>query len=174
MTNVALRVSGFIKTYRTDRGPVGAVRDVDFEIAEGEFYTLLGPSGCGKTTTLRCVAGLERPDSGEIELGGQTVFSSQRRVFVPPHRRELGMALQSYAIWPHMSVFENAAFPLTGEISTSRGSKSEQRSSKLWRWSSSRGWRIAPLHSSAAASSSGSLSRARLCGSRVCCCSTSR
>src|SRR6478672_10716388 len=114
MTNVALRVTGLTKTYRTDRGPVGAVRDVDFEIAEGEFYTLLGPSGCGKTTTLRCVAGLERPDSGEIELGGQTVFSSHRRVFVPPYRRELGMVFQSYAIWPHMSVFDNAAFPLTG------------------------------------------------------------
>jgi iron(III) transport system ATP-binding protein len=114
MTNVALRVIGLTKTYRTDRGPVGAVRNVDFEVEEGQFYTLLGPSGCGKTTTLRCVAGLERPDSGEIELAGSAVFSSKRKIFVPPHRRELGMVFQSYAIWPHMSVFENTAFPLTG------------------------------------------------------------
>jgi ABC-type Fe3+/spermidine/putrescine transport system ATPase subunit len=73
---------------------------------------LLGPSGCGKTTTLRLVAGLERPDAGEITLRGRPVASAARGLFVPPHKRNLGMVFQSYAIWPHMSVFENVAYPL--------------------------------------------------------------
>jgi len=72
----------------------------------------LGPSGCGKTTILRCVAGLERPDEGEIAIGGEVVFSAARNLWVPPHNRNIGMVFQSYAIWPHMSVFENVAFPL--------------------------------------------------------------
>jgi ABC-type Fe3+/spermidine/putrescine transport system ATPase subunit len=83
------------------------------EICRGEVFTLLGPSGCGKTTTLRLVAGLERPDGGEIVLRGRTVASVPRRVFVPPNRRNLGMVFQSYAIWPHMTVFDNVAYPLT-------------------------------------------------------------
>jgi iron(III) transport system ATP-binding protein len=73
---------------------------------------LLGPSGCGKTTTLRCVAGLERPDEGELEIAGQLVNSPVRRVYVPTERRDIGMVFQSYAIWPHMNVFQNVAFPL--------------------------------------------------------------
>jgi iron(III) transport system ATP-binding protein len=89
-----------------------AVNGVSLDVAEGAFYTLLGPSGCGKTTTLRCVAGLERPDAGEIAIGGETVFSAKAGVFVPPHDRNIGMVFQSYAIWPHMSVYENVAFPL--------------------------------------------------------------
>jgi iron(III) transport system ATP-binding protein len=95
-----------------------AVDGVQFAVREGEFYTLLGPSGCGKTTTLRCVAGLERADGGEIRVAGQVV--SAERVFVPPNRRDIGMVFQNYAIWPHMNVFENAAFPLRvgGRIST--------------------------------------------------------
>jgi ABC-type Fe3+/spermidine/putrescine transport system ATPase subunit len=85
---------------------------VSLEVARGEIFTLLGPSGCGKTTTLRLVAGLERPDGGEIVLRDRVVASAPRRTFVAPHRRNLGMVFQSYAIWPHMTVFENVAYPL--------------------------------------------------------------
>ncbi len=101
------------KSFRAQQGRVDALRGIDLEVAEGEFCVLLGPSGCGKTTTLRCVAGLERPDGGEIEIAGKLVNSPGRRVYVPTERRELGMVFQSYAIWPHMSVFDNVAFPLT-------------------------------------------------------------
>lgn len=92
--------------------PVVAVDDVSFDVAEGRLFTLLGPSGCGKTTTLRAVAGLERPDGGEIEVAGRVLYSAPRRINVPASQRGLGMVFQSYAIWPHMNVFENAAFPL--------------------------------------------------------------
>jgi iron(III) transport system ATP-binding protein len=104
-----LRVSSLVKTYA---GGVQAVRGIDFEVAEGEFYTLLGPSGCGKTTTLRCVAGLEKPDQGEITIGDNKIFSSKENITVPGHKRDIGMVFQSYAIWPHMTVFNNVAFPL--------------------------------------------------------------
>ena len=79
---------------------------------EGKLFTLLGPSGCGKTTTLRSIAGLEKPTSGEIEVGGRAVYSSSRGIFVAPNKRNFGMVFQSYAIWPHMNVFQNVAFPL--------------------------------------------------------------
>ena len=85
---------------------------VDIDIAEGQFYTLLGPSGCGKTTTLRSIAGLETPTGGVITIDGATMYSAASRVNIPPHRRDIGMVFQSYAIWPHMTVFENVAFPL--------------------------------------------------------------
>ncbi len=91
---------------------VRAVDGVNLSVPGGKLLTLLGPSGCGKTTTLRCVAGLERPDSGRIVIGETTVFDSARRIFVPPSDRGIGMVFQSYAIWPHMTVFENVAFPL--------------------------------------------------------------
>ena len=103
-----IRVSELVKIYQT--GGVRAVDDVSFTVEEGEFYTLLGPSGCGKTTTLRCIAGLERANGGTIELGDTVVVSD--RVYVPPYRRDIGMVFQSYAVWPHMTVFENVAFPL--------------------------------------------------------------
>jgi len=98
--------------YQTDEGAVHAVQGIDISVGEGEFYTLLGPSGCGKTTTLRCIAGLEAPSGGEIAIDDQTVYSAARGISVPTHRRDIGMVFQSYAIWPHMSVFQNAAFPL--------------------------------------------------------------
>ncbi|MGZ8479926.1 MAG: ATP-binding cassette domain-containing protein, partial [Candidatus Binatia bacterium] len=101
------------KSFQAQQGRVDALRSINLEVAEGEFCVLLGPSGCGKTTTLRCVAGLERPDGGEIEIAGKLVNSPARRVFVATERRELGMVFQSYAIWPHMNVFQNVAFPLT-------------------------------------------------------------
>ena len=107
-----IRVSTLAKTFHTDHETVGAVRGVSFEVADGAFYTLLGPSGCGKTTILRSIAGLEQPDAGEIRLGEALVFSSEQRINLPPEKRGIGMVFQSYAIWPHMSVFENVAFPL--------------------------------------------------------------
>jgi iron(III) transport system ATP-binding protein len=104
----AVRAVGLRKTF----GPVVAVNDLGFEAKPGEFLTLLGPSGCGKTTTLRLIAGLERPDRGEIHVGGRVLSSADSGLFVPPERRGMGMVFQSYAIWPHMTVFENVAFPL--------------------------------------------------------------
>ena len=90
-----------------------ALDGVSLAIEDGAFFTLLGPSGCGKTTLLRCIAGLEIPDGGEIRLGERILFSSARGINVPPNRRDLGMVFQSYAIWPHMDVSENVAYPLT-------------------------------------------------------------
>lgn len=107
-----LRVRNLNKTYVTERGNVGAVRDVSFEVEDGEVFALLGPSGCGKTTTLRCIAGLEIPEEGEIAVSDRVVFSHQHKTFVPVYKRGLGMVFQSYAIWPHMTVFDNVAFPL--------------------------------------------------------------
>ncbi len=91
---------------------VRALRGVSFEVAQGEFFSLLGPSGCGKTTILQCVAGLETPDGGEIAMGGQAVYSGRNGIAVPASRRNLGVVFQTYAIWPHMTVFDNVAFPL--------------------------------------------------------------
>src|SRR5579859_223469 len=94
------------------KGGTRAVDGVSFEVEDGELLVLLGPSGCGKTTTLRMVAGLEEPDAGEIWLGNRQVSSAERNLFVPTEKRNVGMVFQSYAIWPHMSVFENVAYPL--------------------------------------------------------------
>jgi iron(III) transport system ATP-binding protein len=91
---------------------VKAVNDISFNVEDGRFYTLLGPSGCGKTTTLRCIAGLEKANGGEIVVAGHKVYSASDGTFVPAYRRPIGMVFQSYAIWPHMTVFENVAFPL--------------------------------------------------------------
>jgi iron(III) transport system ATP-binding protein len=102
---------------------VKAAQDVSFEVPDGALFTLLGPSGCGKTTTLRSIAGLERPRQGEINAGGRVVFSSEQGVFVAPNRRNFGMVFQSYAIWPHMNVFKNVAFPL--EVRKARPSRKE-------------------------------------------------
>jgi iron(III) transport system ATP-binding protein len=95
-----------------DKGNVRAVDQIAFEVQEGELLVLLGPSGCGKTTTLRMIAGLEEPDGGEIWLGDRQVSSATRNVFVPTEKRNVGMVFQSYAIWPHMTVFDNVAYPL--------------------------------------------------------------
>ena len=108
-----LRVTSLFTEYASEHGAVvKAAQDVSFEVPEGKLFTLLGPSGCGKTTTLRSIAGLEKPTSGEIEVGGRTVYSSSRGIFVAPNKRNFGMVFQSYAIWPHMNVFQNVAFPL--------------------------------------------------------------
>jgi iron(III) transport system ATP-binding protein len=120
-----IKVSNLSKTFYTEHETVGAVREVSFEVAEGTFYTLLGPSGCGKTTILRSIAGLEQPDAGEIRLGESVVFSSDQRINLAPEKRGIGMVFQSYAIWPHMRVFDNVAFPL--QEGAQRVSRSEIR-----------------------------------------------
>ncbi len=89
-----------------------AVKEFDLAVAEGEFVTLLGPSGCGKTTTLRCIAGLEKPDGGAIRIGGVTVASAGDGINLDPEARDIGMVFQSYAVWPHMTVFDNVAYGL--------------------------------------------------------------
>jgi multiple sugar transport system ATP-binding protein len=94
-------------------GSVCAVDDLDLVIPDGSFFTLLGPSGCGKTTTLRMIAGLEKPTGGVITIGGKTVFDSSSWTIVPPGKRNVGLVFQSYALWPHMTVWDNIAFPLT-------------------------------------------------------------
>ena len=113
MSRPLLRIAGLRKAFAAPGGEnVNAVDGVSFEVQEGDVFTLLGPSGCGKTTMLRCIAGLEAADEGEIELGDRTLFSAARGLAVPANARGLGMVFQSYAIWPHMNVFDNVAFPL--------------------------------------------------------------
>lgn len=126
-----LEVSDLYKTYTPDRAVtrdrVAAVDGVSFAVQEGQLFTLLGPSGCGKTTTLRCIAGLEYPDRAEISLDGRVLFSSASRIRVPAHQRALGMVFQSYAIWPHLSVFKNVSFPLEVLPRSERPSRAEIR-----------------------------------------------
>ncbi len=107
-----IRIENLHVRYVTPEGSVHAVQGIDIEVKEGQFYTMLGPSGCGKTSTLRSIAGLERPEQGEITIDGEVVFSAANGIAVPPHSRDIGMVFQSYAIWPHMDVFDNVAFPL--------------------------------------------------------------
>ena len=107
-----IRVQRLSKQFDAGAERVRALDAIGFDIESHAFFTLLGPSGCGKSTILRCIAGLEMPDAGEIDIGGRTVFSSSRGINLPPNKRRIGMVFQSYAIWPHMTVFENVAFPL--------------------------------------------------------------
>ena len=112
MLEVRNLVKTFVGSKGEGRGRVHAVDGISLDVADGELFTLLGPSGCGKTTTLRCIAGLETPERGEIAVAGRPLFSSERGVRVPANERGLGMVFQSYAIWPHMNVRKNVAFPL--------------------------------------------------------------
>ena len=107
-----LSVSGLEKVYGVLGSNRIGLQPTSFQLAKSAFFTLLGPSGCGKTTTLRCIAGLERPDKGTIRVGDKVVFDSDAGIDVSMDRRQFGMVFQSYAIWPHMNVFENVAFPL--------------------------------------------------------------
>lgn len=109
-SKIAVSLRGLWKTYPGNANP--AVQNLSVNVYDGEILTLLGPSGCGKTTTLRMVAGLETPDAGDIYFGDQAVVISSQRVCLPPNKRNVGMVFQSYAIWPHMTVAENVAFPL--------------------------------------------------------------
>ena len=116
-----LRIQSLYKTF--DR--LVAVDRINLDIAQGEFFTLLGSSGCGKTTTLRMVGGLEKPDGGAIYLGDQCLVSSEKNIFIKPEKRNMGMVFQSYALWPHMTVFENVAYPL--KLRGIRGREAEKR-----------------------------------------------
>jgi iron(III) transport system ATP-binding protein len=158
-----VRATGLVKTF----GTVTAVNDLSFEARAGEFLTLLGPSGCGKTTTLRLVAGLERPDRGEILVGDRPISSAASGLFVPPERRGMGMVFQSYAIWPHMTVFENVAFPLQEPCAPRRDPRASDGDARQWAGRSSR--RPAPMLGRPAVRIA--LARARV---EPGCCSTSR
>lgn len=118
-----ISIRNVTKTFKDDKGEARtALRDVSLDVQPGQFTVLLGPSGCGKTTLLRCVAGLETPTMGEIDLNGRTVFSDHRRVSVPTERRDLSMVFQSYALWPHMTNVDNVAFPLKSKkVPTAEG-----------------------------------------------------
>lgn len=108
MSDEILQFTDVTKHFGSNR----VVDEISFTVAEGEFFTLLGPSGCGKTTTLRLLAGLEVPDAGEITLKGRCLAAPAKGIWIPPDKRNVGMMFQSYAIWPHLTVFENVAFPL--------------------------------------------------------------
>jgi iron(III) transport system ATP-binding protein len=106
-----ISIKGIRKRFEGSGGAV-ALDGVTADIEKSSFFTLLGPSGCGKSTLLRCLAGLETPDAGEIKIGDTLVFSAEAGIAVPANRRNIGMVFQSYAIWPHMTVYGNVAFPL--------------------------------------------------------------
>jgi iron(III) transport system ATP-binding protein len=111
-----IQITNVTKRYRRAGGAtITPVDNISLTVAENELVVLLGPSGCGKTTLLRCVAGLETPDEGEIVIDGRVVFSSAKGIFVPPDQRRLSMIFQSYALWPHMTVAQNVGYPLEGQ-----------------------------------------------------------
>jgi len=107
-----IRIRGVSKFYYSDGKTIKALDDVNLTIPSNRIFTLLGPSGSGKTTLLRCIVGLETPDVGEISIGDDVVWSKDKGISVPPEKRGLGMVFQTYAIWPHMNVFDNVAYPL--------------------------------------------------------------
>jgi len=125
-----IRIAELHKRYDVSDRPVGAVNGVSLEVPEGAFFTILGPSGCGKTTTLRVVAGLERHQKGQVRLGGRVVSDPAAGVFVPASERGIGMVFQSYAVWPHMSVLENVAYPL--EVRRPRPPRDEIATAVEW------------------------------------------
>ncbi len=129
----ALEVTNLQKRFRRAGGTVvKAVDELSLRVDPGEFVVLLGPSGCGKTTLLRSVAGLEHPDAGKVSIGGQAVFDSERGINVGPEHRNFSMVFQSYALWPHMSVFNNVAYPLrNGRPRASRSEIREQVNTAL-------------------------------------------
>lgn len=110
-----IRILGLKKYYQSEGKVIKALDGVNLTIPANEIFTLLGPSGCGKTTLLRSIVGLETPDEGEIYIGDTLVFSTKKHVYVPTEKRGLGMVFQTYAIWPHMNVFNNVAYPLQNQ-----------------------------------------------------------
>ncbi len=109
---MSIAVTDLLKTFAG--GSVRAVDEINFAVPTGSVLTLLGPSGCGKTTTMRSIAGLEKPDGGSIQVGERVVYDAAQRINLRPNQRHVGMVFQSYAIWPHMTVFDNVAYPLKG------------------------------------------------------------
>jgi iron(III) transport system ATP-binding protein len=126
----AIEVENLVIRY----GSATAVDRVSFAVNQGEQLTLLGPSGCGKTSTLRAVAGLERPDAGAIRIGGRIMYEDARRMNVPAEQRGLSMVFQSYAIWPHMTVFENVAYGLRVRGASGAALKEKVYRASGWRW----------------------------------------
>lgn len=110
-----IQIRGLKKYYYSEGKTIKALDDVNLTIPANKIFTLLGPSGCGKTTLLRSIVGLETPDEGEIIIGDTVVWSSERNIYVPTEKRGLGMVFQTYAIWPHMNVFNNVAYPLQNQ-----------------------------------------------------------
>ena len=108
-----IKISQLRKEFPAKEGVFTALHALDMEVARGEFFVLLGPSGSGKSTLLRCVAGIDIPEGGEMTLNDRLIFSSASNVLVRPEDRGLGMVFQSYAVWPHMTVYQNVALPLT-------------------------------------------------------------
>src|SRR3569623_472368 len=143
-------------------GNVAAVGPISFTAEAGKQLTLLGPSGCGKTTTLRAVAGLEAPESGRIRIGDRTMFDSKAGTNVPTEQRGLSMVFQSYAIWPHMSVFDNVAYGLRV-----RGKSAAEVKERV-------GHALDLVQMSAYGARSAWRWRAPAPSRRRCCCSTSR
>jgi iron(III) transport system ATP-binding protein len=111
---MTIQVTDLLKTFAG--GSVRAVDEINFSVPTGSVLTLLGPSGCGKTTTMRSIAGLEKPDGGTITVGEKVVYSAPQRINLRANQRNVGMVFQSYAIWPHMTVFDNVAYPLKGDV----------------------------------------------------------
>ena len=109
---VMISIRRLCKEFSVTHGNIEALKSLDLEVAEGEFFVIVGASGSGKTTLLRCVAGLESPDNGEIRIAGRPVFSDTPPTWIPPQERNFGMVFQSYAVWPHLTVFDNVALPL--------------------------------------------------------------
>jgi iron(III) transport system ATP-binding protein len=107
-----LTVSGLTKSFGNGNSKTQAIDDFNVEVGKGELLVLLGPSGCGKSTTIRALAGLEAPDAGSITFGSQAVYDAARGIDVRPHKRDIGMVFQSFALWPHMTVRRNIAYPL--------------------------------------------------------------
>jgi len=110
-----IKIEGLTRDYFSEGKRIRALDNVDLTIPANHIFTLLGPSGCGKTTLLRCIVGLETPDAGKITIGDEVVWWKERDIFVPPEKRGLGMVFQTYAIWPHMNVFNNVAYPLQNQ-----------------------------------------------------------
>lgn len=110
---MGVSIKNLRRTFRSKSGAsVAAVDGITLELEDGEFLVILGPSGSGKTTLLRCIAGLEQADEGEITINGREIYSSTKKIWMPPEKRGLSMVFQSYALWPHMTVFDNVAYPL--------------------------------------------------------------
>jgi iron(III) transport system ATP-binding protein len=107
-----IRIKSLSKYFFSEGKRIKALDNVDLTIPANQIFTLLGPSGCGKTTLLRCIVGLELPDEGEISIGDDIVYSKEKNISVAPEKRGLSMVFQTYAIWPHMNVFNNVAYPL--------------------------------------------------------------
>ena len=139
-----ISIAGLRKSFQSADHPVAALRGVDLEVGQGEFFVLLGPSGSGKTTLLRSVAGLEKPDAGEISLNGNLVFSGSRRISKHPEERGIGMVFQSYAIWPHLTVAENIGLGIDPRPFTSAQGRGASANSPCAQLGSARQFRKPP------------------------------